>query len=284
MENRNNKNNSNNNNSKEYNNFRGQVKVSEIQERFNNLVTSINNMIDSYNQGVNIESGIDFNIGSAELAAPYYTLSVGGLKQVIKDLNGYRILSKVIKQPTANTYFSTPFLRLTYKVILSLGEEYVATTGCRPAFMIKSLYGYNQLIGMDDEWVPDIKEPDSTRGVEAYINPNSNSLMLNTLPILCRDVIKIKSGNTVPGYFDGAQSRNTNTYEFVSGSCQIAPRRQTRELLLLGQQVEWYWSHKDGSQRTYTAYNTRLFVPKGRANPYTAGNFGRTTAVIVEDK
>lgn len=66
-------------------NFKGVVKVADVQEEFDNLLNTINAKIDEYNSSLNIED-IDYNNGGPDLAPYGYTLSVGGLKKV---LNAY---------------------------------------------------------------------------------------------------------------------------------------------------------------------------------------------------
>ena len=59
--------------------FKGQVKISDVQKAFDNLVDRINNSIDTYNESSYV-TDINYNDVSEELAPLNYTLSVGGLK------------------------------------------------------------------------------------------------------------------------------------------------------------------------------------------------------------
>lgn len=77
-------------------NFKGVVKISDVQEEFDNLLNSINNSIDLYNSGLNADE-IDYNNGGDELASQGYTLSIGGLKSVLSAYDGAVIGSKVFK-------------------------------------------------------------------------------------------------------------------------------------------------------------------------------------------
>lgn len=65
--------------------FRGQVKVSDVQNAFDEIVNRINSQVDVYNSFFDLQD-YDLTKGSPLLGASGYTLSVGGLKSV---LNSY---------------------------------------------------------------------------------------------------------------------------------------------------------------------------------------------------
>lgn len=67
--------------------FKGQVKISEVKECLDALVTGVNKQIDLYNTSDYVQD-IDYNIGAPDLAPLNYTLSVGGLKKFLNAYNG----------------------------------------------------------------------------------------------------------------------------------------------------------------------------------------------------
>lgn len=77
-------------------NFRGLVKVSEIQTEFDKLVNGLNSTIDEYN---NIESikDIDYDKAGSTLGQLGYTLTIGGLKQFMQIYDGYCFGCRVFK-------------------------------------------------------------------------------------------------------------------------------------------------------------------------------------------
>lgn len=77
-------------------NFKGLVKISDVQNAFDELTTSINNMIDSYNYSAKVLD-IDYTKGSKELASSGYSLSVGGLKKIINTYQGCTVGCKAFK-------------------------------------------------------------------------------------------------------------------------------------------------------------------------------------------
>ena len=67
--------------------FKGLVKISDVQNAFDEIVGNINDMVDTYNASAKVLN-IDYNKGSAEPGASGYTLSVGGLKRIIQTYQG----------------------------------------------------------------------------------------------------------------------------------------------------------------------------------------------------
>ena len=76
--------------------FKGQVKISDVQKAFDNLVERINDSIDAYNESSYV-ADINYNNASEELAPLNYTLSVGGLKKILETYDGYAVGCKVFK-------------------------------------------------------------------------------------------------------------------------------------------------------------------------------------------
>lgn len=82
-------------------NFRGVVKVADVQTEFDALLNRINTAIDLYNSSLNIED-VDYNNGGTDLAALGYTLSVGGLKKVLAAFDGALLGGQVLKVSNDN--------------------------------------------------------------------------------------------------------------------------------------------------------------------------------------
>lgn len=77
-------------------NFKGQVKISDIQAEFDALVTSINDAIDAYNSSEYIKD-IDYNDASSDIAPIGYTLTIGALKKILEMYKGQVIGCKVFE-------------------------------------------------------------------------------------------------------------------------------------------------------------------------------------------
>lgn len=82
--------------------FKGEVKISDVQNEFDTLTNRINKMVDAYNGTNQVITNIDYTKGGENLAPSGYTLTVGGLKQALKSLDGHVVGSKCFYN-TANT-------------------------------------------------------------------------------------------------------------------------------------------------------------------------------------
>lgn len=76
--------------------FKGLVKISDVQNAFDEIVGNINDMVETYNTSAKVLD-IDYTKGSAELGASGYTLSVGGLKRIIQTYQGCSVGCKPFK-------------------------------------------------------------------------------------------------------------------------------------------------------------------------------------------
>lgn len=74
--------------------FKGEVKISDVQAEFDALVGRINKMVDAYNGTNQVITNIDYTKGGSNLAPSGYTLTVGGLKQALKSLDGHVVGGK----------------------------------------------------------------------------------------------------------------------------------------------------------------------------------------------
>lgn len=79
-----------------YKNFKGQVKISDVKECFDDLTNRINSLIDKYNASSYV-TDINYNNVSPELAPVNYTLSVGGLKKMLDAYDGCVLGTKVFR-------------------------------------------------------------------------------------------------------------------------------------------------------------------------------------------
>ena len=77
-------------------NFKGIVKVSDVQNEFDKLVQDLNTSVDEYNN-IDEVKNIDYNKAGSLLGQLGYTLTVGGLKQFMQIYNGFCFGCKVFK-------------------------------------------------------------------------------------------------------------------------------------------------------------------------------------------
>lgn len=74
--------------------FKGEVKISDVQNEFDALLNRINKMVDAYNGTNQVVTNIDYTKGGSNLAPSGYTLTVGGIKQALKSLDGHVVGGK----------------------------------------------------------------------------------------------------------------------------------------------------------------------------------------------
>ena len=77
-------------------NFKGIVKVSDVQNEFDKLVQGLNTSVDEYNN-IDEVKNIDYNKAGSLLGQLGYTLTIGGLKQFMQIYNGFCFGCKVFK-------------------------------------------------------------------------------------------------------------------------------------------------------------------------------------------
>lgn len=76
--------------------FKGQVKIADIQAAFNEIVNRINSMVDIYNNAAGF-GDIDYTKGSPKLGSSGYCLTIGGLKTILNNYNNTLIGCNVYK-------------------------------------------------------------------------------------------------------------------------------------------------------------------------------------------
>lgn len=110
-------------------NFKGVVKVADVQEEFDKLLTTINTKIDEYNAALNVGEDVDYNVGGPDLAPYGYTLSVGGLKTALNALDGCILGANVLRISNGNYVVSEGLyiknqnaIRLPSKVVSGEGK------------------------------------------------------------------------------------------------------------------------------------------------------------------
>ena len=84
--------------------FKGEVKISDVQTEFDTLVNRINKMVDAYNGTNQVITNIDYTKGGSNLAPSGYTLTVGGIKQALKSLDGLQNPSRKVSDLNLRHY------------------------------------------------------------------------------------------------------------------------------------------------------------------------------------
>ena len=104
--------------------FRGQVKISDVQREFNDIINTINTIVDTYNKSKYVNE-IDYTVGDKFLGNAGYTLTVGGLKQVMKAMNGTVIGAKDFEITPNKKYKISDGVLITESKIYRLPDRVV---------------------------------------------------------------------------------------------------------------------------------------------------------------
>lgn len=122
--------------------FRGQVKISDVQEEFDNITKCINSMVDAYNASLSVQD-IDYSIAAESLAPSGYCLTVGGLKQLIKAYNGsvigckaYKLSDNQVKVTNGLLFYNGKIYRINDRIVATNNKSilYYDTTYNRLTF------------------------------------------------------------------------------------------------------------------------------------------------------
>lgn len=109
-------------------NFKGQVKVADVQAAFDELIERINNIVDTYNTTDAFLQDQDYSTGGDSLGAAGYTLTIGGIKQVMAAYNGTLIGCRIFRLSN-NTIVTTDGVYITSSRIINIPSQILTGTG-----------------------------------------------------------------------------------------------------------------------------------------------------------
>lgn len=182
-------------------NFKGVVKVADVQEEFDNLLNTINSKIDTYNSSLTIED-VDYNNGGSDLAPYGYTLSVGGLKKVLAAYDG-AILGANILRTSTNQYIVSEGLYIKDGEVTRLPS--------------KALYGEGDKVYFDE--ATESYTFDTTGANRLYPDTNNNIIVTpGTYPITVYDENHNATNTTVT--FESAQTATKYISNIVTNNMQ----------------------------------------------------------------
>lgn len=243
--------------------FKGQVRIEDVKEAFEEITDRVNNIIDEYNTQVYVNN-IDYTSGSKSLGATNYTLSVGGLKLMLRNLEGCVLGGKAFKVSDSRIKMTTGLLIHNGSVI-KLPDSVIAVNEST-----KHIY-FN----------PSTNTYSTTTGIRICdINMYRNTKLITGLnTVQCEELNKkFKIYSQTKDYttghkfvdWDGGFYENLDTSsnpKFLSAiNAQIADGSQTR---LFNTVVDSYSENdKDRAKQAFIPM-TYLFIPKGVENPYT---------------
>ena len=169
----------------DYKNFKGQVKISDVQACFDDLTNRINSLIDKYNASSYV-TDINYNNVSPELAPVNYTLSVGGLKKILDAYDGCVLGTKVFR--VSNNLLITDGLLIRRNGCIHLPSALIPKQG-RYLFYSPSLRQYkypDSYVYQTTDWTqPSITSNESWGSISAnaiWINNAGTTIGWSLIP------------------------------------------------------------------------------------------------------
>lgn len=252
--------------------FRGQVKISEVKEAFEEIVDRVNNIIDEYNTQVFVNH-IDYTSGNSSLAPTGHTLSVGGLKQIISNMEGCVLGGKAFKVSDTKVKLSTGLL-FKNNTIYKLPDSVVTVDrNTKHIYYDINTNNYSTTTG--------VRICDINMG-------RSNASITGLNDIQCEEIdkkyaIKTQTKNyTTKQKFvnwDGGFYENLDTSngaKFVSAINALTP--EGCQIRLFNTLVDEYSENAYRSKQVWSPM-VYLYIPKGVANPYVYYQKGNQVSV-----
>lgn len=235
-------------------NFRGRVKVSEVQAAFNDMIAKINNLRQKYEEALGA-TNYTLDIGAATLAPDRYSLSVGGLKQIISDLQGCIIGARIYKY--GNTFVCSNGIAFTQGGIFKIKPQIISGNGdyvilSNPTTGVVSRVAHS---GIGTNLLVAKIETDGANGICELVTAIGDA---SSKKIFC--------GNNATAY-DESQPRDKNTDCFIGFS--LTDRDHDKNLPILFNGVEIGRTWRPGKRNSkYGLVWQHFFLPKGVPNPF----------------
>ena len=256
------------------NDFRGQVKISDVKEKFDKLVGDINNAIDIYNSRILDTDGINFNVGSEKLAPKGYSLSVGGLKTILKSYAGCCIGADVYRVGdtslliTGGLYFKPngdelpEIIELPYKIIYGIGKSSKQSLFYSPdnqEYMVMGNQRYSDVVNINGNNYINISP----------LNLNRGTKYCNTRDFEVENISNyhVYIDNNGTNYPTNQTFDASNAPKFAGYDCSTGEDRTESRAYLFGTQVG-RWRRNGNRNSKIVCSQPYLFVPKGLGYPY----------------
>lgn len=242
--------------------FHGLVRIEDVKDAFDDIITRISNMQDAYNTAFDAVD-VDYTKGSATLAPLGYSLSVGGLKNLLKTYNGVVIGAKCIKV-NSSTVALTDGILITENGGIRLPDSVVDNvSNANTIYYDKVEEKYTKTPNSNT-----IKVCDINMNRDSNFVMNRNNIQLESLD----GIYKIGTESRTFGDFAGGSPMTIDTTNKPQFFCAIDKRMQegdgTATVTLFGEEVA---RNKQTGHRNlnYWVNVNFLYIPKSCDNPYS---------------
>lgn len=231
-------------------NFKGQVKVADVQKAFDDMIAKINVFRQRYEDALN-SANYTLDTGVNTLAPNRYTLSVGGLKQIISDMQGQVVGCRVFK--SGNTYF--------------IGEGLVFTGGQVKHISQATLGGTGEYVILNTFNVPTRATSAGNNFVITKLNTQEGNGICEIVDAIAdASDMKIFCGNNAIDRWV-SQTRDASKDLFVSRT-PTNNENGVQTVYFNGQAVSWEWRTTKHNGKQVFFYD-HFFLPKNVPNPWT---------------
>lgn len=248
-------------------NFKGQVKVADVQKAFDEMVAKVNALRQKYDAALDA-TNVGLDVGQPTLAPNRYTLSVGGLKQIISDMQGQVIGARVYKY--GSTYYISEGIAFTQGSVIHIPQ--------------RVLTGSGNYVVLNASNVPVRATQAGTSFVIAKINPQEGNGICDIVDAIA-DVPtrKIFCGNNSVDRWEN-MTRDANKDLFVS----MTATDNTPNVITVrfnNQDVSWTWRTTAHNGKNILFYD-HFYLPKNAPNPWsgTANTALKVFTPIVREK
>lgn len=235
--------------------FRGQVKISDIQDAFDDLVNKINTLIDAYNLAEE-SAGFTLDDGGSYLAPEGYTLSIGGLKKVLSSYDGavfgchaWKVGSKLV---ISNGIY------IKNGAVIKMPQGVVDLDNNKFLYYDTSTSSYvTSQIGLSGDNYIYIRNINEKRNIN-ICDTSSNYAIKDDMKVFC--------GNN-------GTDMKTNNYDDSFRPCFVCGTNTTNIgkeswVYFLGQEVAHNWRTTSHNGKEVFPYN-HFFLPENISNPFT---------------
>lgn len=242
--------------------FKGQVKVADVQAAFDDFINRINKMVDTYNATEIVLKNTDLTVGSPTLASTDYTLSVGGIKQLLEAYDGVLIGCRAIRVDSNH-------------VAVTDGIYFTKEKPVRVKAQVLQGNSFDIYYSPDKNEVGLISDDEIPEG--AFIISNLSNTSTDTYLSTIRDVqLEGLDGYKIVinkrGMPWGVEGDNTSSHRF-QGSCVFQVNSAGADSITWASTgwalAQGYAFNGSGVKRAHSSFGPAnfLFIPKGQQSP-----------------
>lgn len=239
--------------------FRGQVKIEDVQKAFDDMINLVNRLRKKYEDALKTTS-YDVSVGGIDLAPNRYTLSVGGLKAALKDMQGATFGCRVFK--CNNTYVVSSGIRIeANNTIIPIPAGVV--TGGTGNYVIFNKTSKTFTFSQS-------RTENGTITTISKVNKNEDNGLCDVEDALNDAPSNVYyCGNNATGYYD-TQILDTSKENFVT-LAHAAEHGDDVSIRFKGTTIgRAYRPGKNNSK--YAVYWQHFFLPRGVASPFSSNS------------